>query len=598
MDYKKIEELFTDYIFDIIGPNKESETEREYNLDIINSIINNALREPLADFITHIIPYGSFPTKMYLKDADIDITICFESKKEREILPFIPNDLQDRVISLIKEGLEKKNKEKDIDLITDIKIIQTDTIRLLKCKVGNIPVDICINNFAGIHKIIFMEFIEEQISYKLNKLKIYKNNSYSGNKRNLFRRTFLLIKGWCLYEGNLLGSNMSLMASYTLEILVIYLFNFYYDEINNEFEGFEKFFEIMQAFQWDKEIISLFGYISNFDFYKKLKNHNDYKIKNGKKNINIIINQPLWYIDDKNIEEKNCKEKEKILNNNTNKKECLLNLNDVKKFIFYLNKGFEYGYFSNYTNFDKPTNVLDPLNSHNNLGKSISIYNKSKMKMVISYMTKNLKHIGELRKKSNPFLYMNSLLNLFKNSLNRFFKKFSKTPEFITNSKIYKKFIKKEEGSFMVEKEDIIKFNSLYIKNQILNENEIKNSEEEDADEYIENKDDNYLNSEQSEFAKDEEEEDEDLYEEDINNGDNNDTNEDSDNDNYNNTNMVQNDMDKFKFENILNKEILNKLFELNENKINNVKLNNAFILQSKEYSTELENFLKSHNLI
>ena len=156
MDYKKIEELFTDYIFDIIGPNKESETEREYNLDIINSIINNALREPLADFITHIIPYGSFPTKMYLKDADIDITICFESKKERKILPFIRNDLQDRVISLIKEGLEKKNKEKDIDLITDIKIIQTDTIRLLKCKVGNIPVDICINNFAGIHKIIFI----------------------------------------------------------------------------------------------------------------------------------------------------------------------------------------------------------------------------------------------------------------------------------------------------------------------------------------------------------------------------------------------------------------------------------------------------------
>ena len=55
MDYKKIEELFTDYIFDIIGPNKESETEREYNLDIINSIINNALREPLADFITHMV---------------------------------------------------------------------------------------------------------------------------------------------------------------------------------------------------------------------------------------------------------------------------------------------------------------------------------------------------------------------------------------------------------------------------------------------------------------------------------------------------------------------------------------------------------------
>ena len=39
-----------------------------------------------------------------------------------------------------------------------------------------------------------------------------------------------------------MGSNVGLMATYTLEILVIYIFNFYYYEINNEFEGFVKLF--------------------------------------------------------------------------------------------------------------------------------------------------------------------------------------------------------------------------------------------------------------------------------------------------------------------------------------------------------------------
>ena len=593
MDYKKLEELFVDYILDIIGPDKEREREREYNLNIINIIINEVLRKNISEYITHIIPYGSFPAKTYLKDADIDITLCFESKINRNILRGIPPDLQDQVISLIKDGFEKKNKETGLELITDIKIIQTDIIRLLKCKVGNINVDICINNFAGLHKIIFIEFIEEQFSYKLNKLKLYKDSTYSENKRNLFRRTFLLIKGWCLYEGNLMGSANSLMASYTLEILVIYLFNFYYDDINNEFEGFEKFFEMMQNFQWDKEIISLFGSITHFEFYSKLKNYNDYIKSEKAKNNTIIKNQPLWYIDN-NSNNNSSKEKNK-------KKEFLLNINDVKKCIFYLNKGFEYGNIALNSYFDKPTNVLDPLNFHNNLGKSISFYSKSKMKMVISYMRKNLKKIGELRKKSNPFIYMNSLLNLFKTTLNKYFKKFSKNPGFITNTKIYQKFCKKEEDDkILVEENDIFKFDSIFIKN-FNKDNDMINIEEEDLDEYVEEQEDNNdninNNNNESNFSvkseyEVEEEEDEDQYEEDIIDEDDNETKEVSEE--YNITNINN----RYKFENIINNEILKKLFELYENKQNNLKLNNDFILQSKEYSTELENFLKSHNLI
>ena len=73
-----------------------------------------------------------------------------------------------------------------------------------------------------------------------------------------------------------MGSNIGLMATYTLEILVLYLFNFYFNEINNEFDGFIKFFEIMEKFNWTDEIISLFGLISKFDFHKKLETNKKY----------------------------------------------------------------------------------------------------------------------------------------------------------------------------------------------------------------------------------------------------------------------------------------------------------------------------------
>lgn len=90
---------------------------------------------------------------------------------------------------------------------------------------------------------------------------LFIDNSFSDNKIQIFRRTLILIKSWCSFEGNLMGSNIGLMASYALEILVIYIFNIYYNSIYNEFDGFEKFFEFMDKFDWEKV---LFHYLEFF----------------------------------------------------------------------------------------------------------------------------------------------------------------------------------------------------------------------------------------------------------------------------------------------------------------------------------------------
>ena len=606
MNYKKLEELFVDYILSIIGPDSTTESQRINNLKIIKEIIIEVLKKELPDYITYVIPYGSFPIKTYLKDADVDITICFESKKEKKMMVNIPIQIIDKAILIIKEEFERKNRETEFELISDIKIIMAN-IRLLKCKVGNINIDITINNFAGLYKIIFINFIEEEFKHKFNILKSYKDSSYSDNKRNLFRRTLLLIKGWCLYEGKLMGSNMGLMATYTLEILVIYIFNYYYDEINNEFEGFEKFFEIIQKFNWEKEIISLFGIISNFEFFQKLQNYNN-NIRIEEEKNKKIINKPFWYLE-KEENNNDIKEKEK---ENSNKKEFLLNINDVKNFMYHLNKGMEYTFLRNEgniissSNFDKMINVLDPLNNHNNLGRSITYHNKSRMKIVISFMLKKLKNINKIRNSSSPFIYMNYLLNLFKDTLStidlELFEKFLKTPKIFVNSKIYKKFLKnKDEDKFSVDKNDIIKFNSLFCENNddICNEDKL-NLEDEDFDEYEEDKDENKI-MDKSELNEENEEEDEDkdLYEEDINKN-----NLENNNDKLNDTSEESENEDNIEikenvnFEYILNKEIMKKLFELYDNKENTIISNNIFIMESKEYSVGLEKFLYEHNLI
>ena len=584
MNFTKIEELFVDYILHTIGPTEKTEIERINTLESLKEIITKKLNSELKDYITYVIPYGSFPVKSYLKSADIDITICFWSKKDKKILINIPMDYIDKTIKLIKDEFENRNKNSESEIISEIKIIMAD-IRLLKCKMDNINIDISINNFAGLYKIIFINLIEEQIKIKLNNLNIYSDSTYSQNKRNLLRRTFLLIKGWFLYEGKLMGSNIGLMATYTLEILVLYLFNFYYKEINNEFEGFMKFFEMMEKFNWQDEILSLFGLIRKFDFHQKLES----VTKN-----NQIINKPFWYLGKK---ESNDENRENLIDTKE-KKESLLNFNEVQNSMFYLNRGIEYTYLINNAsaitkaNFDKFVNVLDPLNNYNNLGKSINFHSKSRMDKVVPFMIKKLKNIKELRKNSNPFFYMNSLLNLFKDTLTMIdldlFEHSLKYPKILVNSKVFTKFIRKKGNlKFNIDKSDMDKFNSFFQENNnnIIIDYNLYLKEEEDSDEYEEDKQNN-------ESESNLEEEDEDIYEEDeINNSEDNNEESEEDND-------FCEIKENVNFEFILDKEILKNLFYLYENKEMSIKYNNIYITESKKYSNKLEKFLQEHKLI
>ena len=211
-----------------------------------------------------------------------------------------------------------------------------------------------------------------------------------------------------------MGSNIGLMASYTLEILVIFLFNLHYDVIQKEYDGFEKFFELMNKINWKNSIMTLYGIMPKFNFYSKLQNLNDdeqkEKEKNENKELNININMPFWFLDNNNND---------IITFSNKNIEPLLNINEVKTFIQFLNNGigniylFKEKNVINGLNFDKYINVLDPLNNNNNLGKSINYHSYKKMKKVILYINKKLKNIQDIRKKYNPFLYINALLNLF-----------------------------------------------------------------------------------------------------------------------------------------------------------------------------------------
>ena len=599
MNYKKIEELYVDFILDLTGPSQQLETDRDTNFKIVKNIIFNVLNKNFPAHNAYILPYGSYPMKSYLKNADIDITIFLQSKEEeKSIVKEIPIDLISNMILLIKEEFEITNKKSSFELFSEIKVINAD-IRLLKCKIKNISIDISVNNFSGIYKVVLIDYIEKQFKNEFIKKNLFIDNSFSDNKIQIFRRTLILIKSWCSFEGNLMGSNIGLMASYALEILVIYIFNIYYNSIYNEFDGFEKFFEFMDKFDWEKSIISLFGIFSSNDFLKKLVNYN---AVNQKTNMNNVINEPFWYLGNKKGKDLKTIDINKEEDDNESENEPLLKLNEIKKLISPINKSMgniylrKEGNIINGTNFEKLINILDPLNNHNNLGKSISFHSKMKMKKIISHMNKQLKYIHEIRKKGSPFLYINSLLNLFNITLTttyiELFKNYMNSPRLIANSKLHKNSKKTNDKKHInISIDEIRKFNSLFINEKItLKPNHI---EEEEKDKCIEESEKS-IESEDIKIEKNFE----DDYEEDE-------YAEEEEEENYETADESKSKTDKFddsegniKFNLLINNKVIKKLFELNETKQKIITFNNELLKNSMEYSNGLEKFLKENKLI
>ena len=43
----------------------------------------------------------------------------------------------------------------------------------------------------------------------------------------------LQVKAWCYYESRLLGAHHSLLSTYALETMVLYIFNMYVEELSS-----------------------------------------------------------------------------------------------------------------------------------------------------------------------------------------------------------------------------------------------------------------------------------------------------------------------------------------------------------------------------
>ncbi|XP_077249738.1 uncharacterized protein LOC143889423 [Tasmannia lanceolata] len=221
--WSRAEERTTELIA-CIQPNKPSEERRNAVADYVQRLI-------MKCFSCQVFTFGSVPLKTYLPDGDIDLTAFSKNQ-----------NLKDTWAQEVRDALENEEKCENAEFrVKEVQYIQAE-VKIIKCLVENIVVDISFNQLGGLCTLCFLEEVDHLI-----------------NQNHLFKRSIILIKAWCYYESRILGAHHGLISTYALETLVLYIFHVFNNSFTGPLEVLYRFLEFFSNFDWDNFCVSLWG---------------------------------------------------------------------------------------------------------------------------------------------------------------------------------------------------------------------------------------------------------------------------------------------------------------------------------------------------
>ncbi|TYH81731.1 hypothetical protein ES332_D02G005100v1 [Gossypium tomentosum] len=335
--WRKAEEA-TQGIIARVQPTVVSEERRKAVTDYVQRLIRNYLG-------CEVFPFGSVPLKTYLPDGDIDLTafggLIFEEALANDVCSVLEREDHNTAAEFV---------------VKDVQLIRAE-VKLVKCLVQNIVVDISFNQLGGLCTLCFLEQVDRLIG-----------------KNHLFKRSIILIKAWCYYESRILGAHHGLISTYGLETLVLYIFHLFHSFLDGPLAVLYKFLDYFSKFDWENYCISLNGPIPISSLP------------------DIVVETPENGGGD-------------LLLSNDFLREC------VEKFSV-PSRGFE----ANSRIFpQKHLNIVDPLRENNNLGRSVSKGNFYRIRSAFTYGARKL---GQILSQSEETLG-DELHKFFSNTLDR-----------------------------------------------------------------------------------------------------------------------------------------------------------------------------------
>ncbi|WCJ20058.1 PAP/OAS1 substrate-binding domain superfamily [Euphorbia peplus] len=320
----------------IIQPASASEKKRKEVIDHVRMLIQGY-------YTIEVIPFGSVPLKTYLPDGDIDLTALSEPNKEEELAREVCNILKYRETDPYSE-------------VTDVRYIDAQ-VKVVKCCVKDIPIDISFNQIPGLCTLCFLEKVDRLIG-----------------KNHLLKHSIILIKAWCFYESRILGAFHGLISTYALEILVLHIINIFHLSLPGPLAVLHRFLEYYSTFDWKNYCVGINGPVALSSLRGTAAESQD--------NTTSGLLLPPEFL-------RSCREEFSV---------------PVKAIE---NGGHEFPL--------KHLNILDPLKYDNNLGRSVSKGNFHRIKCALNYGAQRL---GEILTQQGMRMG-ERLEEFFKNTLDR-----------------------------------------------------------------------------------------------------------------------------------------------------------------------------------
>ncbi|XP_031091650.1 uncharacterized protein LOC115996529 [Ipomoea triloba] len=300
-----------------IQPTRPSEQRRNAVADYVQRLI-------MKCFPCQVFTFGSMPLKTYLPDGDIDLT-AFSNNQ----------NLKDTWAYQVRDMLEKEEKNDNAEFhVKEVQYIQAE-VKIIKCLVENIVVDISFNQLGGLCTLCFLEEVDHLI-----------------NHNHLFKRSIILIKAWCYYESRILGAHHGLISTYALETLVLYIFHVFNNTFTGPLEVLFRFLEFFSKFDWDNFCVSLWGPVP-------MRSLPDVIVEPPRKDNGELLLKKLFL--------------------------------DACNSVYAVNPGVQENQGPPFVS--KHFNVIDPLRVNNNLGRSVSKGNFFRIRSAFSFGAKRLERL-------------------------------------------------------------------------------------------------------------------------------------------------------------------------------------------------------------
>ncbi|XP_010554909.1 PREDICTED: uncharacterized protein LOC104824500 [Tarenaya hassleriana] len=204
------------------------------------SVVSDRSRQAIIGFLQGLIkdqfgveafPFGSVPLKTYLPDGDIDLTVVSKPGMEKDLVINIYN-------ALVKQGENNPHFP-----IRHVNYVQAK-VKVIKCDVMNISVDISFNQMEGLSALCFFEQVDQLIG-----------------RNHMFKRSIILVKAWCYYESRILGAHSGLLSTYAIAVLVLNIINRFHQTLVGPLSVLYKFLDYYGKFDWDNCCVSLDGHV-------------------------------------------------------------------------------------------------------------------------------------------------------------------------------------------------------------------------------------------------------------------------------------------------------------------------------------------------